>query len=111
MVRRGPLDHDEECDVLMYDEGAICGCDDETRSSSVVEVPEVKQASTPAEAAADHLPPGTTGHPDCQDCKGESVWHVPGGGRARLCHSCRSCCECHHGEPFLSDVLPDLYDW
>jgi hypothetical protein len=107
MVRRGPLDHDEECDVLMYDEGAICGCDDEARCPSVVEVPEVKQASPPA----DHLSPDTTGHPDCPDCKGDRLWSVPGGGRAQLCGRCRSCCECYCGEPFLSDVLPDLYDW
>ncbi|MEH0424776.1 hypothetical protein [Streptomyces sp. B21-083] len=27
MVRRGPLDHDEECELLMY-EGGICTCPD-----------------------------------------------------------------------------------
>ncbi|MGW2456801.1 hypothetical protein ACWCTA_36560 [Streptomyces sp. NPDC001704] len=28
MVRRGPLGHDEECELLMY-EGGICTCPDE----------------------------------------------------------------------------------
>ncbi|MFE6165790.1 hypothetical protein ACFQ7F_43595 [Streptomyces sp. NPDC056486] len=29
MVRRSALDHDEECDLLTYDEGGHCTCPEE----------------------------------------------------------------------------------